>query len=101
MSKQQLREDIIHQLKVNPRLVERALVVLYERQTLDEQMAGETKHHNGIGFSAWAARWGSYYGRYVLSGKRLTGIHLDRARDIAIKHVRQLVELALIKQRKL
>jgi hypothetical protein len=99
MSKQELRESIIHQLKVNPRLVERAIVVLYQRQTLDEQSSGMTVHSNGMGFSAWAAKYGTYYGKYVLSGRRLTGIHLDRARSIAIKHIRQLVELALVKQR--
>jgi|GEM_PF-2130296 len=100
MANKELRADLIHQLKVNPRLVERAMVVLYERQTTDEQTNSNTVYQNGQGFCAYAARRGTYYAKYVLSGGRLTGVHLDRARNIAIKHVRQLVEMAERKRKK-
>jgi len=88
------RDRINTLLSTNPRAVERAMVVLYDRQTRDEKDQGETRHHNGVGFSANAARKGTYYARWVLSGRHLTGHHLDRARAIALRHSRQLVEAA-------
>jgi hypothetical protein len=95
MSKRdELRESIIKQLQINPRLVEHAIVKLYERQTIDEQNSSETKHDNGMGFSSNTARLGTYYAQYILKGNRLTGKHIDNARRIAVRHVRQLVELA-------
>lgn len=39
-------------LATNDRAVERALVCLYNRQTIDEQLSEDTKHRNGRGFSA-------------------------------------------------
>ena len=94
----ELRASLIHQLSINSKLVERAIVVLYQRQTTDEQTNSATVYQNGQGFCAYAARRGTYYAKYVLSGGRLTGVHLDRARNIAVKHVRQLVEMAEKKQ---
>jgi len=83
--------DLLH---TNDRAVERAVVVLFELQTRDEQHSSTTKHNNGVGFCGWAARKGSYYARWVLSGRALTGCHLDNARRIALHHSRQLVEAA-------
>ena len=42
--------DIVNLLRVNDRAVARALVVLKNRQTADEQRAEESKYHNGRGF---------------------------------------------------
>jgi hypothetical protein len=88
------REEIDHILTSNPRAVGRAMIVLFRRQTSDEQRSSNTRHQNGRGFSAYAARSGSYYARWVISGRRLTGRHLAKARSIALKHSRQLVEEA-------
>lgn len=74
--------------------VERALVAIYNRQTADEQRAEDVKHHNKIGFSACDAKRGSYYAKWIISGKRLTRHHLDRGRHIALKYVRQLLSIA-------
>ena len=88
------RDAIDSLLVTNPRAVERAMVVLYDLQTRDEKAVGHTQHHNGVGFAANAARKGTYYARWVLSGRGLTGHHLERARAIALRHSRQLVERA-------
>jgi len=96
----ELRASILHQLSINPKLVERAMVVLYEAQTMDEQNSSTTVYQNGKGFNAYSARLGTYYAKYIMSGQRLTGVHLNRARKIAMKHVKQLVELAEKKQRR-
>ena len=88
------RDDINGLLETNDLAVERAMVRLYELQTQDEQESSTTRVHNGQGFGSWYAKRGSYYARWVQSGRRLTGSHLDAARKIAIKHSRQLVEIA-------
>lgn len=76
------------------RAVERALVAIYDRQTQDEKRVSDTRHFNKIGFSAAHAKKGSYYARWVNSGRNLTGYHLDRARSIAMHYARQLAEIA-------
>jgi len=88
------REDIDRILNSNPRAVGRAMIVLFQRQTADEQRRSSTRHQNGRGFNAYSARSGSYYARWVKSGRRLTGRHLAKARSIALRHSRQLVEEA-------
>ena len=81
-------------LHLNNRAVERAMIVLYNNQTQDEQSSGATKHHNGKGFNSYDAKTGTYYALWVLSGKKLTGFHLERARMISLKYVGQLVQAA-------
>jgi hypothetical protein len=81
-------------LCASDRWVERAIIALYEQQTKDEQFQSETRHRNGVGFAANEASRGSYYARWILSGRKLSGIHLIRARKIACRHVLQLVRLA-------
>jgi len=88
------RTDIDDMLRTRADAVERAMVVLYNRQTADEQSAGGTKYSNGRGFAAYAAFKGTYYAQWVLKGRRLSRHHLDNARKIALKHSRQLVEEA-------
>lgn len=88
------RPEIEHMLKTRDAAVERAMVALFNRQTRDEQVAEDTKHLNGIGFSANCAHYGTYYAKWVLSGKKLSGEHLTRARRIALQHARQIVEEA-------
>ncbi len=98
-SKVWTRPQIDAILKSNDRAVDRAMLVLYARQTEDEKSSEQTKHANGRGFAHWAARSGSYYARWVQSGKRLTGQHLVKARKIALRHSKQLVEEANEKEK--
>jgi hypothetical protein len=88
------REAIENLIRTNPRAVERAMVAIWERQTADEQSTDTTRHSNGIGFSGWTARSGSYYAGWVRSGRSLTGKHLDKARRIALHHAGQLTRIA-------
>lgn len=86
-------------LIMNDRAVERAVVAIYNRQENDEKVSGTTHHSNGVGFSGADARKGSYYARWVLGEikgvpMRLTGHHLDNARLMMRKYVRQLSEIA-------
>ena len=81
-------------LNENDRAVERAIVAIYDRQTQDEKSASDTKHRNGRGFRANHGTKGSYYARWVLGGRRLTGHHLENARKIALHYVKQLAIVA-------
>ena len=86
-------------LETNSKWVERAIVVLYQRQTADEQATQSTKVHNGRGFTACDARRGSYMAKWILSGKSLNGEWLEKARKMAKKYIRQLLEEAVKKDR--
>ncbi len=88
------RDSIIHLLRTNDRAVERAILAIYARQTADEQRSETTREQNGMGFNGFDAKPGSYYARWVQSGKRLTGSYLEKARQMSIRYVGQLVEIA-------
>jgi hypothetical protein len=85
-------------LDSNPKWVERAIVVLYERQTADEQRSSSTKVSNNMGFTACDARVGTYMAKWILSGKHLDGKWLDKARRMAKKYTRQLLEVVAKKE---
>lgn len=74
--------------------VERAVVAIFKRQTDDEQVREETRHRNGVGFAACHAHRGSYYARWILAGRHLSGQHLDKARRMVRWYARQLCEIA-------
>lgn len=88
------KTQIIAMLASNNRAVERALVALYHRQTVDEQHTSTTKHSNGVGFNAKDAEYATYLAKWVLSGRRLTGSHLAAGRRIATYYARQLAEMS-------
>jgi hypothetical protein len=75
--------------------VERAVVAIYRRQTEDEKEAYETKHHNCVGFAACHAGLGTYYAKWILSGKHLSGSHVERARRIVRHYAGQLHQIAV------
>lgn len=79
-------------LASNDKAVERAIIALYRRQTLDEQNDGETRYSNGVGFSGAHANLGSYCARWILDGKSLSGPYLNRARIMVLHYVDQLMD---------
>lgn len=88
------RDEINALLNRSDAAVERAIVVLFKRQTADEQSSENTKYQNSVGFSSAHAHTGTYLAKWILSGKHLNGRFLERARHIALLHSRQLVEEA-------
>ena len=87
-------EAIAALLDRNDLAVERAVIAIFNRQTSDEQEADSTKHSNGRGFSAFHAGLGSYYARWILSDRHLSGPHLVRARKMMHHYTGQLSEIA-------
>lgn len=53
------KSAIIELLRNNDKAVARALLVLFNNQTADEQQAEGTKHHNGKGFRPCHAKKGT------------------------------------------
>lgn len=66
------KESIVDLLLKNDRAVARALVVLYNRQTLDERQREETRHHNGVGFTGADAGIGTNMATFYLRNGYLT-----------------------------
>lgn len=93
--------EIINLLKTRDLAVARALVVLNERQTADEQVAEATKYNNGRGFTASDARVGTsmatfYKARGFLTPKQISywrRLRKDGKMRIEI-YATQLLEIA-------
>lgn len=87
--------DYIHCLLINnDRAVERALLAIFARQTQSEQSSGTTNESNGVGLSACDAPLATYWVKWLRSGRHLSGKHLDKARVMMRKYVRQLADIA-------
>ena len=63
---------IVQLLKTNDKAVARALVVLNERQTADEQQKEMTRYQNGRGFRPCHARMGTSMAQFYLQRNYLT-----------------------------
>lgn len=66
------KQDIVELLRNNDKAICRALVVLNERQTADEQVSEDTKHRNGQGFRPCHARMGTSMARFYASAGYLS-----------------------------
>jgi hypothetical protein len=93
ITKEQIRELLLRE----DRAVERAMVVLFSRQTSGEQTVGITHERNARGFSSSDASSGTYMAKWVMSGRRLSGSYLDKARQMSLRYTRQLMEEAALK----
>jgi len=61
--------QIVELLKTNNYAIERALIVLYERQTADEQSSEATHNKNGAGFTAFDAAIFSSFAKQIIENK--------------------------------
>ncbi len=119
MTKIYTRDEINSLLNSSDEAVERAIIRLFERQNEDEQRHATTNTHNNRGFASCDARAGTRFARFLLgmddnnrvryakkklshpTATRIFGRYckdgesvIGRARRIALKHSRQLVEVA-------
>ena len=112
------RSEIDQLLLENDIAVMRAIVRLFNLQTSDEVTSAQTKHENSVGFSAADAKAGTRMARWLLGmndrnevrypakdlrhplcqhvlGRYAQGkTVMHRARKIALKHSKQLVDIA-------
>jgi len=94
MEKTWTRKEINGLLNTRPEAVERGIVRLYKWQTSAEKVGEHTSASNGRGFNVIWAQRGTYYARWVLSGRHLTGKHLASARKCCLIHSQQLTDFA-------
>jgi hypothetical protein len=77
------------------RAVTRAIVAIYNNQTLDEKSCEHTIQKNGIGFSAGDSHLGSYMAKFAIKSKKsISGKFLVKAQKMAIKYRKQLLTIA-------
>jgi hypothetical protein len=97
------KERMFKLLDSNHAAVERALVVLLERQTPDEQVTHSTHHLNAEGFSAAHSGRGTTYAKWVLHGLSQglkygqcikSSLHKELARRLVKHYWKQLIQEA-------
>lgn len=87
------KEMILAKLDTNPVMVERSLIVIYNRQTQDEKVTQGTTQNNGMGFNGADAPIMSKFAEWVLKGaekgipegKRLS----EKQRALTVKKLRK------------
>lgn len=95
--------DIVNLLRTNDKAVARALVVLTERQTADEQVSKQTRHRNFRGFRPAHAKMGTsmaeFYQKHgYLSPKQIAYWRQEGKQGMRISiYWRQLLEAAKLK----
>lgn len=103
---QHTKESITKLLETNDKAVCRALVVLFERQTADEQTSAVTKHRNGMGFNGYDAGFGSWLAKQIMNWEAapdrkyahpLGRMMIDKARRMVYKYAGQLAEVANVR----
>jgi len=92
-------------LQNNDKAIIRALIVLNERQTRDEQASEDTKYNNGVGFTPADAKMGTsmaefYTRRGYLTDKQLAYWKKPNRKGVwrICKYAGQLLDAAIAKQ---
>jgi len=93
------KDEIKAKVSTDRRYAERAIVVIFERQTSDEQSSECTTHKNGVGFSAFDAEILSSFAKQLLSGRHLSEKQLAIAFKKMPYYSRQLFEAAVTKSK--
>lgn len=77
--------------------VQRAITLLYARQTAEEQASAVTVEHNGRGFNGADAELLTSFAQQIARGRNLTPRQMEFARRKVRKYARQILEVALAK----
>lgn len=84
------KEMILDKLDTNPIMVERSLVVLFNRQTQDEQNTESTNCNNKMGFNGTDAHILTSFAKQIIGNKRVEGNRLsEKQRALAVKKLRK------------
>ncbi len=95
------KQQILDLLQKNDKSIGRALIVLSERQTMDEQSSEQTRYNNGVGFTPADARMGTSMASFFkfkgyLSPKQLSYWKRPNKKGVPriCKYAGQLLEIA-------
>lgn len=91
--------EILVKLENDQKWLERGILVIYARQTSDEQAEGSTRHENGRGFTGSDAAFLSSLAQWIERGRRplgqrLTPKQVEHARKRMRKYAGQLAKVA-------
>lgn len=81
-------------LKTNDKALLRSVVAIYNRQTLDERINGQSAERNGIGFSRWDAEEMSDIAVKIKNGVPLKQNEIVHSRIVMPKYWRQLMVIS-------
>lgn len=85
------KEFIKGKLSTDVQWMERAVLVLFEWQTRDEQRARETTEANGVGFSGTDGRYMSWVAEWLRKGNHLSGKHIEKVGHKLPKYWKQIL----------
>ena len=94
MAKVWTEDEIRDMIQTNDKVLYGALKKIYGEQTADEQRAGETKHHNGVGFNGPDSKFMSSICEQLIRRGWLSDKQKYYARKKLIKYNKQLTRLA-------
>lgn len=94
MAKIWTEDEIKVLIQTNDTVLYRALKKLYNEQTKDEQAAGATKHHNGVGFNGADSQFLSSVSEFLIQRGFLTDKQKYVVRKRLVKYNKQLTKLA-------
>lgn len=83
-------EEVKKCLDTNERFVYAALMFLYNKQTDEEKVKGNTSEHNGVGFNAYDAPFLSAIARSYLEYGHLTKGQKEKTIPLLKKYSKQL-----------
>lgn len=93
-SKKWSKAEIREMLENSTHAVERGIMAIWRLQTSEEKLAERTKDLNEVGFSAFHVIRGSFYAKWINSGKHLTGKHIGLGRKLILHYVSQLTKIS-------
>ncbi len=97
----ELLDRINRHLEANPEAVVRAIILIGDAQTRDEQEQQAALQHNGVGWSMVDAHYGSFLHEIAKREGRFYGKNLEGAKKLAKKYAKtQLFNHAKAKQKK-
>lgn len=87
------KEEIKLKLATDPVWIERALVVLHDLQTTQEQNLGTTIEDNMRGFNGLDSRILSYCAEWVKKGRHLNEKYLNKCKEKLPKYWKQISKI--------
>jgi len=89
-SQREAKEIIQKSIDTNDKAVEKAIKMIYSRQTADEQTGMATVEHNAVGFSAFDAEILTSFAQQLIRGRQLSPKQMAIGRNKIRRYWKQL-----------
>lgn len=89
-------EEIAEKIATDPKWLRRGILAIYKLQTADEQLSGDTRYNNNVGFSSAHSKFLSYVAQWLSEGEHRTVSPRfeTKARRFMSHYVGQLTKIA-------